>query len=401
MEIISYFNLCAIIIKYGMIKNEYCQKNSAHDSSNRYISSCGSHNEKEVKMNIVNEHYGMTRDSQPVDIYTLTNNNGMEVCITNYGGIIQSLIAPDRDGKYEDVVMGYDELNSYIEATPYFGAIVGRYGNRIANGKFTLDRIEYSLAQNNGVNHLHGGIIGFDKVVWDATTIESADAVSLRLEYLSKDGEEGYPGKLKVSVIYTLTDDDAIKIEYQAITDKKTPINLTNHSYFNLTADFKNKILDHKLWLNADKYIPIDPTAIPLGMVESVSGTPFDFTMQKKIGKNLLDDNQQLKNGIGYDHCMVFENYSGEVKLQAIVYEEESGRVMEVYTDQPAVQFYVGNYLDGSNIGKGNLPYQYRTGFCLETEHYPDSPNQSQFPSTVLESGEVYSTTTIYKFATK
>lgn len=365
------------------------------------INSCKYENKSEVKMNIIKEPYGVTRDSIPVDIYTLTNNNGMKVRITNYGGIIQYLSAPNKNGKYEDVVLGYDKLNSYIEATPYFGAIVGRYGNRIANGKFTLDGVDYKLAQNDGVNHLHGGIVGFDKVVWDATSIKSNDTVSLKLEYLSKDGEEGYPGNLKVTVIYTLTDDDAIKIDYQAMTDKKTHINLTNHSYFNLTADFKNKILNHSLWLNADRYIPIDPVAIPLGMVESVSDTPFDFTTPKKIGKNILDENQQLKNGIGYDHCMVFEQYSSEVKLQATVYEEESGRVMDVYTDQPAVQFYVGNYLDGSNIGKGDLPYKYRTGFCLETQYYPDSPNQSQFPSTVLEPDEIYSTTTIYKFSSK
>jgi len=352
-------------------------------------------------MDIVNEHYGMTRDSQPVDIYTLTNNNGMEVRITNYGGIIQSLTAPDRDGKYEDIVLGYDELDSYIEATPYFGAIVGRYGNRIANGKFNLDGVEYKLAQNNGENHLHGGIKALDKVVWEATTNKRNGAVSLKLDYLSVDGEEGYPGNLKVTVIYTLTDDDALKIEYQARTDKKTHVNLTNHSYFNLTSDFKNKILNHELWLNADRYIPIDPAAIPLGIVKSVLGTPFDFTTKKIIGKNLSDDTQQLKNGIGYDHCMVFENYSDEVKLQATVYEEKSGRLMEVYTDQPAVHFYVGNYLDGSNIGKGNLAYQHRTGFCLETEHYPDSPNQPQFPSTILNTGDIYSSTTIFRFTKK
>ena len=365
------------------------------------ISSCNSQNEKEVEMNIVKEHYGMTRDSQSVDIYTLTNNNGMEVRITNYGGIIQSLTAPDRDGKYEDVVLGYDELDSYIESTPYFGAIVGRYGNRIADGKFSLDGVEYKLAQNDGENHLHGGIKAFDKVVWETATNKNKGAVSLKMDYLSVDGEEGYPGNLKVTVIYTLTDDDALKIEYQAMTDKKTHINLTNHSYFNLTANFNNKILEHELWLGADRFIPIDATAIPLGSVDIVSGTPFDFTTPKKIGNNILDDNQQLKNGIGYDHCMVFENYDDEVKLQATVYEEISGRLMEVYTDEPAVQFYVGNYLDGSNIGKGNLPYQYRTGFCLETEHYPDSPNQPQFPSTILEPDEIYSTTTIYRFTSK
>lgn len=365
------------------------------------ISSCDSQNRKDYKMNIGKEQYGMTRDSKSVDIYTLTNNNGMEVRITNYGGIIQSLTAPNIDGKYEDVVLGYDELESYIKATPYFGAIVGRYGNRIADGKFNLDGVGYKLAQNDGNNHLHGGIKGFDKVVWEATTNKRNGAVSLKLDYLSVDSDEGYPGNLKVTVIYTLTNDNGLKIEYQAMTDKKTYINLTNHSYFNLTADFNNKILDHELWLNADRYIPIDSTAIPLGNVNAVSGTPFDFTTPKKIGENIMDDNQQLKNGIGYDHCLVFEDYDGEVKLQATVYDERSGRLMEVYTDQPAVQFYVGNYLDGTNIGKGNLAYQYRTGFCLETEHYPDSPNQPEFPTTLLEPGQVYSTITIYRFTTK
>lgn len=352
-------------------------------------------------MDIIKEHYGITRESQSVDIYTLTNNNGMKVRITNYGGIIQSLTAPDRDGNYEDVVLGYDELDSYIEATPYFGAIVGRYGNRIANGKFNLDGVDYTLAQNDANNHLHGGIKGFDKVVWDAIPIITNSEVSLKLDYLSADGEEGYPGNLKVTVIYTLSDDNELKIKYQAVTDKKTHINLTNHSYFNLTADFNKKILDHELWLNADKYIPIDSEAIPLGNIKIFSGTSFDFTSPKKIAKNIMDDNPQLKNGSGYDHCMIFKNYSGELKLQATVYEEESGRFLEVYTDQPAVQLYVGNHLDGSNIGKGNLAYQHRTGFCLETEHYPDSPNQDQFPSTVLESDDVYSTITIYKFSTK
>lgn len=365
------------------------------------VNSCNFQNIMEVKMDIIKEPYGETKESQPVDIYTLTNKNGMKACITNYGGIIQYLSAPDKNGKYEDVVLGYDDLDSYIEATPYFGAIVGRYGNRIANGKFILDNVEYTLAQNDGINHLHGGIKGFDKVVWNATTVKNDDEVSLKLEYLSQDGEEGYPGNLKVTVIYTLTDDDLLKIKYQAMTDKKTHINLTNHSYFNLSADFNNKILDHQLWLNADKYISIDPTAIPLGVVESVVGTPFDFTTPKKIGQNILDDNFQLKNGIGYDHCMVFKNPVGGIELQATVYEEGSGRFMEVYTDQLAVQFYIGNYLDGSNIGKGNIPYKYRVGFCLETEHYPDSPNQPQFPSTLLEPGEVYSTTTIYRFTVK
>ncbi len=353
------------------------------------------------KMKITKEFYGETTDGKTVDIYTLTNNNGMAVRITNYGGIVQSLTASDKNGKYEDVVLGYDSLKSYIKATPYFGAIVGRYGNRIANAKFILDGVKYSLAKNDGDNHLHGGIKGFDKVVWNAAPILEDDFISLKLEYLSKDGEEGYPGNLNVMVIYTLRNDDALEINYSATTDKKTIVNLTNHSYFNLTGDFNNKILHHELWLNADKFIPIDSMAIPLGNVEPVAGTPFDFTNSKEIGQDVADNNSQLKNGKGYDHCLVFKNFDSKVKLQATVYEKNSGRFMEIYTDQPAVQLYIGNYLDGTNIGKGNIPYEHRTGLCLETEHYPDSPNQPSFPSTVLEPHEVYSTTTIYKFKTK
>jgi len=359
------------------------------------------YNERIGKMNIVKRAFGETKDFQPVDIYTLTNNNGMEVCITNYGGIIQSLTAPDRYGKYKDIVMGYDNLDSYIHATPYFGAIVGRYSNRIAKGKFVLDGVEYKLAQNDGENHLHGGVKGFDKVVWKASPYRSNEGVSLKLDYLSVDGEEGFPGNLKATVTYTLSDDNELKIEYQAVTDKRTYVNMTNHSYFNLTSDFNRNILNHELWLNADRFVPINTEAIPLGNVDLVSGTPFDFTIPKKIGNNIKGNNQQLKNGIGFDHCMVFKNIDGPLKLQASVYEKESGRIMEVYTDQPAVQLYIGNHLNGNNIGKGQLPYHYRTGFCLETQHYPDSPNELQFPSTILNPGDKYFTVTSYKFYAK
>ncbi|MCP5061746.1 MAG: galactose mutarotase [Ignavibacteriae bacterium] len=352
-------------------------------------------------MNISSELFGKTKNKKNVDLFTLKNNNGMSICITNYGGIIQSLTAPNRDGKYEDVILGYDKLESYLEATPYFGAIVGRYANRIANGQFTLDQTEYTLAKNDGNNHLHGGINGFDKVVWNATPYKKDDEISLKLEYLSEDGEEGFPGNLKVSVIYSLTNDDTLKIEYSATTDKKTHVNLTNHNYFNLTGDFNKNILDHKIFVNADRYIPINSEAIPLGSIDSVVGTAFDFTTSKKFGKNINDDDVQLQNGFGYDHCLVFKKSDKNLPLRATVYEEKSGRVMQVFTDQPAVQLYIGNHLDGSNIGKGYIPYEYRAGLCLETQHFPDSPNNPSFPSTVLTPGEIYSSKTFYKFSSK
>jgi len=352
-------------------------------------------------MKIIKNFFGKTKDLEDVHMFTLHNDNGMIVDILNYGGIIQSLTAPNRVGVYEDIILGYDDLESYIEATTYFGAIVGRYANRIANGKFTLDETEYILARNDGNNNLHGGLKGFDKVIWNATPIKKDDELSLKLEYLSKEGEEGFPGNLKVIVIYTLTNDDTLKIEYHATTDKKTHINLTNHNYFNLSGDFGINILEHELRLNADRYIPINEEAIPLGSIDSIVGTPFDFTTPKKIGEELNDDNVQLKNGFGYDHCLVFEKMDKNLILGATVYDRKSGRLMEVFTDQPAVQLYIGNHLDGSNIGKGNIPYEYRSGLCLETQHYPDSPNNPIFPSTVLNRGEIFSSKTFYKFSSK
>lgn len=348
------------------------------------------------------EPWGETEDGQPVKIYTLVNANGMTVRISSYGAIVQSLTAPDRNGVYEDVVLGYDDVAGYIKETPYFGAIVGRYGNRIAKGKFTLDGQEYTLAtNNNGLNHLHGGVKGFDKVVWIATPEAGRKAAVLKLHYSSKDGEEGYPGNLEVDVVYTLNNNDELMIEYMATTDKATPINLTNHSYFNLTADPSNTILDHELWLNADRFVPIDSGSIPLGQLDPVQGTPFDFSTGEKIGSRIGADSQQLKNGIGYDHCWVFTESDGSMKLQASLYEAKSGRFMEVLTEEPSVQFYCGNFLDGSLTGKGGVVYNHRTGLCLETEHYPDSPNQPDFPSTILRPGETYETKTIYRFSSK
>ena len=347
------------------------------------------------------EPWGETKDGQPVNLYTLSNANVMVVRISSYGAIVQSLTAADRNGTYEDVVLGYDDVAGYIKETPYFGAIVGRYGNRIAKGKFSIDGQEYTLATNNGLNHLHGGVQGFDKVVWTAVPSVGKGTAVLKLHYSSKDGEEGYPGNLEVDVVYTLNNKDELLIEYVATTDKPTPINLTNHSYFNLTADPTQTILDHELWLNADRYVPIDEGSIPLGSLDPVKDTPFDFFAAEKIGSRIGDTNQQLKNGIGYDHCMVFSESDGSMKLQASLYESKSGRFMEVLTEEPSVQFYSGNFLDGSLTGKGGVVYNHRVGLCLETEHYPDSPNQRDFPTTILRPGETYETKTMYRFSSK
>ncbi|MGB9623560.1 MAG: aldose epimerase family protein [Phycisphaerae bacterium] len=353
------------------------------------------------EMSIQKEPFGTTRDGTAVDLYTLTNANGMSADITNYGGIVVRLYAPDRNGKLADVVLGYDKLADYIKATPYFGAIVGRYGNRIARGRFTLDGIEYKLATNNMGNHLHGGIKGFDKVVWEAQPFQGNDAVGLKLTYLSKDGEEGYPGNLRCTVRYSLTNDNELRIDYEATTDKATPVNLTNHSYFNLAGQGRGDILGHELMLNADRFVPVDSTLIPTGELRPVKGTPMDFTTPTAIGARVNQDYEQLKLGKGYDHCWVLNKKDAEMSLAARVYEPTTGRVMEVLTTEPAIQFYCGNFLDGSNVGKGGKVYRFRYGFCLETEHYPDSPNHPQFPSTILRPGQTYKTTTIYRFAAR
>lgn len=350
---------------------------------------------------IVRSPFGQTPDGKAVELYTLTNANGMKVAITTYGGIAVSLTAPDREDKYADVVLGYDNLDGYLAGSPYFGAIVGRYGNRIAKGKFTLDGTEYTLATNNDENHLHGGIVGFDKKVWDAQGSVGRAGVSLTLTCTSPDGDEGYPGNLEVKVVYTLTNDDELKIEYHATTDKATPINLTNHSYFNLAGQGSGDILGHVLTINADRFTPVDAGLIPTGELRPVEGTPFDFRKGTAIGARIGADNEQLKFGGGYDHNFVLNKDGDDLTLAASVYEPKTGRVMEVYTKEPGVQFYCGNFLDGSNVGKGGKVYNYRNGFCLETQHFPDSPNHPSFPSTILRPGEEYSTTTVYRFFAK
>jgi aldose 1-epimerase len=348
---------------------------------------------------ITKESFGKTADGQDVDLYTLKNSRGAEVKITSYGGTVTSLKVPDRKGKFDDIVLGFDNLDGYQKATAYFGALIGRYGNRIGKGRFTLNGVEYKLATNNGENHLHGGIKGFDKVVWNAKPLKLANGAALVLTYLSKDGEEGYPGNLSVKVVYTLTNTNDLKIDYSATTDKDTIVNLTHHSYFNLAGQGNGDILKTRLWINAARFTPTDAGSIPTGELRSVSGTPFDFTRPTAIGARINQDYEQLKLGKGYDHNFVLNGRMGVLRLVARASDPTSGRVMEVWTTEPGVQLYSGNFLDGSLTGIDGKVYQQRYGFCLETQHYPDSPNQPAFPTTVLRKGARYHTTTIYRFS--
>ena len=340
--------------------------------------------------------FGKTADGTPVEIYTLRNSSGMEATIMTYGGIVTSLKVPDRNGKFGDVVLGYDNLGGYLTNSPYFGALIGRYGNRIAKGKFTLDGQTYTLATNNVPNHLHGGLKGFDKVVWTAKPVETFYGPGLELTYLSKDGEEGYPGNLSVTAVYTVTGKNELLLQYTATTDKDTICNLTHHSYFNLRGS--GDILDHVVQINADKFTPVDSTLIPTGELKPVDGTPFDFRESVAIGARIGDDNEQLKFGTGYDHNWVLNKQSGEVSLAARVYEPASGRVMEVFTSEPGLQFYTGNFLDGTITGKRGRTYKFRDAFCMEAQHFPDSPNHPDFPTTELKPGETYKNTIAYKF---
>ncbi len=366
------------------------------------VAACGQKKEKtRNSLKISTAPFGNMPDGTPITLFTLVNSNGMIVKITNYGAIVQSLTAPDKNGKFEDVTLGYDKLEDYIRDKSYFGCIVGRFGNRIAKGKFTLDGVEYTLATNNGPNHLHGGIKGFNKVVWDAEPIKNRESVGVKLTYLSKDGEEGYPGNLHCTVMYTLTNHNEMQIEYKATTDKATPVNLTHHSYFNLSGNGRRNILDQQLWINADFYTPVDETLIPTGELAPVKDTPFDFTKPTAIGARIHDKNQQLEYGHGYDHNWVLNDADGSLKLQASLYDPVSGRLMEIYTEEPGLQFYSGNFLDGSIIGKYGVRYTRNYCAVLETQHFPDSPNQLNFPSTILRPGETYHTVTIYKFLTK
>lgn len=354
----------------------------------------------EPDVTISKSEFGQTEDGQNVEKYSMQNSNGMSIDVITYGGIITSWTAPDKNGQYKNVVLGYDNLEQYIESTPYFGAIIGRYGNRIAKGKFSIDGTEYSLETNDGPNHLHGGIKGFDKVVWTASEEKSSNNTSLKLTYVSQDGEGGYPGNLTTTVVYTLTNDNALEVSYEATTDKKTIVNLTQHSYFNLSGDFSKNILDHELTIDADAYLPVDATLIPTGEFRLVENTPFDFRQAKSIGQDIEEENDQLTKGKGYDHCWVLNNQGGFRKVST-AYHPATGRYLEVYTDEPGIQFYCGNFLDGTLPIPGGGTFGHRSGFCLETQHYPDSPNQEQFPSVVLAPGKKYTTKTTFKFSTK
>lgn len=350
-----------------------------------------------MRMSAKKDSFGQTPDGRAVDLYTLTNTNGLRARITNYGAILVSLEVPDRDGNITDVTLGYDNLDGYLKETPYFGATVGRYANRIGGAKFVLNGVEYKLAANNGPNHLHGGIKGFDKVVWKVDDLkpDGDNQVVLKMSYISEDGEEGYPGNLACGLTYTLTNDDELKINYQAETDKTTVLNLTNHTYFNLKGQGNGDILGHELMIDADAYTPVDEGLIPTGEIRPVKGSPLDFTSPTAIGARI----DQVPGG--YDHNFVLNSPGGSLALCARVYEPTTGRVMEVITTEPGVQLYTGNFLDGTITGKDGKVYKKNYAFCLETQHFPDSPNKPQFPSVVLNPGQRYETETVYRFSTK
>ena len=347
------------------------------------------------------EPFGQS-NGQQVELYTLTNRRGVEAKITNYGATVVSLKVPDRAGRFDDVLLGYDTLEGYQRSTFYVGPVIGRYANRVARGRFSLNGKEYRLAVNNGENSLHGGLKGFDKAVWQARPLPPAGGgAALELTYLSKDGEEGYPGNLSVRVVYTLTDKDELKIDYSATTDKDTIVNLTNHAYFNLAGQGSGDILKHKLTIYADRFLPADEKSIPTGELRSVAGTPFDFRRAHEIGERINQPDEQLKFGNGYDHTFVINGRAGMLRRAATASDPVTGRVLEVWTTEPGVQLYTGNYLESTMAAKGGKSYGPRHGFCLETQHFPDSPNKPHFPSTVLRRGRRFNSTTVYKFSAR
>jgi aldose 1-epimerase len=362
---------------------------------------CATHGSSANKAKISKQPFGSV-DGQPVEIYTLKNSQGAEAKIMTYGGIVQSLKMPDREGNFSDVVLGFDNVHDYVKDSPYFGALIGRYGNRIGDAKFTLEGKTYTLAPNNNGNTLHGGLKGFDKVIW---TVEKADVTSngpeLKLNYLSKDGEEGFPGNLNVTAVYTLTDDNELRLEYTATTDKPTVVNLTQHSYFNLRGQGNGDILGHIVYIDADKTTPTDSELIPTGELASVDGTPFDFRKPTAIGARINDPNTVLQYGPGYDHNWVINKPLGKLGLAARVFEPTTGRVLEVLSTEPGLQFYAGNFLDGTLTGKDGKVYQRRTAFAMEPQHFPDSPNKPQFPTTELKPGQTYHNVIIYKFSVR
>lgn len=363
--------------------------------------SCESKPKEETKVEepVQEQVFGTTFQDKKVETYEIKNANGMKMKVTNFGARVTHLWVPNKDGNLVDVVLGFETLDGYTESSEkYFGAAIGRYGNRIANGKFTLDGEEYTLPTNNNGQTLHGGPGGLDYVIWD---VEKSGENGLIFSYTSPDGEEGFPGELKVKMIYTLTDDNEFKVTYQAETDKATPVNLTHHSFFNLNGAGNGNVLDHTLQLNASKYTPVNEVLIPTGEISTVEGSPFDFTTATKIGERIEQENEQLKFGGGYDHNWVLDKTGNDLTQAAVISSPQTGIEMEVWTTEPAIQFYSGNFLDGTITGKGGKAYELRSAFCLETQHYPDSPNQPNFPSTILEPGEKYEQTCIYKFGTK
>jgi aldose 1-epimerase len=365
-----------------------------------YVPANAGQNQKEDKA-IVKSLFGKMEDGRDVYEYTLKNKKGAEIKVINYGAAIVSLTAPNRNGKYEDIVFGYDNLDGYIKGTYFFGAVVGRYANRIAKGKITLEGKTYQLSVNDGENELHGGKVGFDKVFWDAKTFQGKQGPSIELTYVSPDGDMGYPGKVTLHVTYTLTNNNELKVYYEGTTDKTTILNPSQHSYFNLSGNPNTTILAEQIKINADAFTPVDKGLIPTGKIEKVAGTPLDFRKLTTIGARINDKYEQLELGKGYDFNWVLNNYTGKVREAADVYDPESGRYMQVFTDQPGLQFYSGNFLNGKQAGKGGVAYQFRSALALEAQHYPDSPNEPKWPSVVLKPGQVYKQTTIYKFSTK
>ncbi len=345
--------------------------------------------------------FGKLPDGREVFQYTLANQSGVAVQIIDYGATVTSLRVPDRNGEMRDIVLGYDTLQEYMGGTAYFGAIVGRYGNRIGKGQFELDGKLFQLTVNDGENHLHGGTIGFNKVLWNASVLSDSAEPSLQLQYISPDGEEGYPGTVTLKVTYTLTDKNELRIDYEGTTDQPTILNPTHHSYFNLSGSFTNTILDHLLIIEADGFIPVDEGLIPTGEIADVENTPMDFRTAKVIGEHIEDRDEQLGYGKGYDHNWVLRGSAGQVRKIAELYEPASGRLMTMFSDQPGLQFYSGNFLDGTAKGKGDISYQHRTGLCLESQAFPDAPNKPHFPPVTLRPGQVYRQTTIYQFSVR
>ena len=359
---------------------------------------CSCNSNKNIEMKILKSNFGVLPDGEEVYKYQLSNSK-LSVDIINYGGIITNINLEDSQGKIRDIVLGFDDIDKYVNGHPYFGSIIGRYGNRIANGKFEIEKKEYQLNKNNGRNSLHGGLKGFDKVIWGVKEIKDTNMVGIKLNYFSKHLEEGYPGNLDVTVTYTLNNENELKIKYEAKTDKTTVVNLTQHSYFNLAGESSGNILDHLLYINADSYLPVTESLIPTGEIRKVENTPFDFNKFKKIGMDINNTNSQLEYGIGYHHCWVLNDYQGNVRKVAEAKSLKTGIQMEVFTDQPGIQFYTGNFLDGTLKSKKEKTYEKRYGFCLETQHFPDSPNQPNFPNTFLTPEESYKTETWFRFS--